>query len=426
MTLKVERAARGWETVLAHPFTQIAFGIGIVWLLAYNYVLLLNARAVHWNDFGKFYYAIGNWESGRSLYAPSVATAMWIASSWRHLLNLNPPHFHLLLLPLGTMSLEASARIWLVANGLTALAAIALVVRELRLTVAPTYWLPFGCIGLASVATGANAISAQCGGLLMLPMALAWRAARHDAWGTSGFWLGVLISVKPFLGLFLFTLPLLRLWKALMTACLAGAACVALGGLVFGLHSYIEWAQALRDVSWVWSSMNASLMAIAVRLFDSSPYVTPFAVRPALVTPLWLAACIAVAAGSRRAAVRSIDHAFAVTVLASLLISPLGWTYYLWLAMPGCFALWQRRMSSLTWIGLLLLCVPMFGVNFGQPHPVATLTIGSSYSWGTLALWLGAVTNVEPSGVYGRTTSRNSPTTVAVRANDPAGISTTA
>ncbi|MEQ1911673.1 MAG: glycosyltransferase family 87 protein [Vicinamibacterales bacterium] len=415
-----------WGTVLGHPFTQIAFGVGAVWLLAYNYVLLLNARAVHWNDFGKFYYATANWESGKSLYAPTVATAMWMVSSWRELLNLNPPHFHLLLLPLANVSLEASARIWLVANALAATASIALVVRELKLRVAPTYWLPLGCLCLASVATGANSISAQCTGLLMLPMTLSWLAARRGAWGVSGAWLGVLISVKPFLGLFLPTLVLLRQWRALMTACLAGAACVAVGVVVFGVHSYIEWARALRDVSWVWASMNGSMMAIAAKSFAWSPYMTPFAERPGLVTPLWLAACGVIAAGSSRAAVRSLDHAFGVTVLASLLISPLGWTYYLWLAMPGCFGLWQRRMSAVTWVGLLLLCVPMFGVSFGQPHPLATLTVGSSYNWGTLALWLGAVTSLEPTGDYGRAISRKSPFAVAATSNEPAGISTTA
>ena len=426
MTPKQARTTDVWVMVIGHPFTQIAFGIGAVWLLAYNFVLLLNARAIHWNDFGKFYYAIGNWESGRSLYAPTVATAMWMVSSWRELLNLNPPHFHLLLLPLAHVSLEASARIWLVANALAATASIALVVRELQLRIAPPYWLPLGCLGLASVATGANSISAQCAGLLMLPITFAWLAARRDAWGESGVWLGVLISVKPFLGLFLPTLMLLRQWRALMTSCLAGAACVALGVLVFGGHSYIEWAQALRDVSWVWASMNASLMAIGARSFAWSPYMTPFADWPGLVTPLWLAACGAVVLGSWRAVVRSPEHAFGVTVLASLLMSPLGWTYYLWLAMPGCFGLWQHRMSAITWVGLLLLCVPMFGVSVGQPHPWATLTVGSSYNWGTLALWLGAVTTLAPTGHYGRATSRKSPFAVAARSNEPAGISTTA
>ena len=425
--VKPRRTAVPWpEAVVAHPFVQIAFGIGAVWLLAYNYVLLLNARAVHWNDFGKFYYAIANWESGRSLYAPTVATAMWMVSSWRELLNLNPPHFHLLLLPLANLSLEASARIWLVANALAAAASIALLVRELRLRIAPPYWLPLGCLCLASVATGANVISAQCTGLLMLPMTLAWRAARRDAWGASGVWLGVLISVKPFLGLFLPTLMLLRQWRALMASCLAGAACVALGVMVFGGRSYIEWAQALGDVSWVWASMNGSMRGMVAKSFDWSPYLTPFAERPGLVTPLWLAACVAVAVGSARAVVRSLEHAFGVTVLASLLISPLGWTYYLWLAMPGCFGLWQRRVSPITWVGLLLLCVPMFGVSFGQPHPLATLTVGSSYNWGTLALWLGAVTAPAPTWSYGRSTVRRSPGPVAATSNEPAAISTTA
>ena len=97
---------------------------------------------------------------------------MLVGSSWRQLLDLNPPHFHLLVLPLAKLSLETSARVWLIANALAALASTILIVRELQLRIARPCWLPLTCLGLASVATGANCLSAQCTGLLMLPMTL--------------------------------------------------------------------------------------------------------------------------------------------------------------------------------------------------------------------------------------------------------------
>ena len=421
------RTAVPWpEAAVAHPLVQIAFGIGTVWLLAYNYVLLRSAQAVHWNDFGKFYYATQNWESGSSLYAPTIATGMWMGSFWLQFLDMNPPHFHLLLVPLAKLSLQTSALIWLVVNLATAIASIAIVLRELQLRVARVHWLPFACLCLASVATGGNLLTGQCTGLLMLPMALAWRAARCDRWDGCGAWLGVLVSVKPFLGLFMPTLLLLGRWRALRSLCVSGAGCALLGVLVFGWRSYVEWFDALRDVSWVWAGMNGSIRAGAAKTLAWSPFLTPVALRPAWVTPLWIVCCAAVALVSARAVRRSIEHAFSITILASLLISPLGWTYYLWLAMPGCFALWRERMSPITWVGLLLLCVPLSGLAFGQPYALATVVVGSSYSWGTLALWLGVVTDPTWTGSYGRSMVRQSPVPVAATSNEPAAISTTA
>ena len=427
MKVKPRHTPVPWpEAVVAHPLVQIAVGIGAALLVQVNYALLHSAQAVHWNDFGKFYYATQNWESGSSLYAPTIATGMWMGSFWLQFLDMNPPHFHLLLVPLAKLSLETAARIWLVANLATAIASIAVVFHELRLRVARVHWLPLACLCLASVATGGNSATGQCTGLLMLPMALAWRAARSDRWDACGAWLGVLVSLKPFLGLFLPTLVLLGRWRALRSLCVSAAGCALLGVLVFGWRSYVDWLNAMRDVSWVWAVMNGSIRAAAAKALAWSPFLAPVAMLPGWVTPLWIVCCAAVALVSARAVRRSIDHAFSVTVLASLLMSPLGWTYYLWLAMPGCFGLWRSRMSAITWIGLLLLCIPLAGLGFGQPHPLATVVVGSSYSWGTLALWLGVVTAPAPTESYGRSTVRRSPGAVAASSNEPSAISTTA
>ena len=417
---------RWFDAFVAHPFFQIACGIGAGILVGYNYVLLRSAHVVHWNDFGKFYYAALNWKSGASLYAPTIATKVFVESIGMQFLDLNPPHFHLLLLPITTVSFETSARIWLVANAVAAIAAIVLVMRELKLRIALVHWLPLTCLSLASAATGANSLTAQCGGILMLPMALAWRSARRDEWGRCGAWLGVLVSIKPFLGLFLPTLALLRQWRALWMLCVSALGCAVLGALVFGWWSYVEWFRALQDVSWVWATMNGSIWALVEKSFGWSPYLTPVVLRPALVTPLSIAASAIVAIVSTRVVSRSIDHAFSVTVLASLLISPLGWTYYLWLAVPGCFALWRVRLSPITWMGLLLLCVPLFGLAFGQPSALATVTVASAYTWGILALWIGTVIDQQRPVHHASSMVTTSPSTVPDRSNEPAAISTTA
>ena len=82
MHARRRRTPVSWfDAFVAHPFFQIACGIGAGILVGYNYVLLRSAHVVHWNDFGKFYYATLSWTSGASLYAPTVATrCLWSRS----------------------------------------------------------------------------------------------------------------------------------------------------------------------------------------------------------------------------------------------------------------------------------------------------------------------------------------------------------
>ena len=74
VTRQAANASSPFVTVLRHPLTQIAAAWIAVVLAGYNIALLRAAAYLHWNDFGKFYYAIVNWRSGVSLYAPTVAT----------------------------------------------------------------------------------------------------------------------------------------------------------------------------------------------------------------------------------------------------------------------------------------------------------------------------------------------------------------
>ena len=101
------------------------------------------------------------------------------------------------------------------------------------------------------------------------------------------------------------------------------------------------------------------------------------------------------------------DSDWAALLLAALLMSPLGWNYYLWIALWPVAAVlareapWRRREAR------DLLLVPGLGgwlwwarmTEWGQPHALATLTAASLYFWALLALWLwtlGAVRQQQP------------------------------
>jgi hypothetical protein len=361
-------------------------------ILLYDSVIVLSwVRELHGNDYGKFYYAMQAWWHGGSLYAPNIATRMQVEGEWHDYLNMNPPHFHLVVWPFAQLPMALSAYLWLAMNIACALAAIAFVCRELQIRLPGRWFWPIAAYLLICAPTTTVLITGQFSGMLFLAITVAWSAARNGRQMTAGLWLGVLISVKPFLGLFLPALLLRREWRAAAAACVSGGACLLAGIAIFGLQAHREWLVAMSNIEWVWASMNGSLDALAARIFAPSPYYTPIVVAPALVRPLWLLGAAAVLAVTLVAARRSIDHAFATVTLGALLISPLGWVYYLWLAVPGCLALLRGRVPVTVWIALVALLVPYYAPIAWGSSRLATLTIGSAYTWATLCLWLASV-----------------------------------
>ncbi len=368
--------------VIAGAFIIHYIGLGIVWL-----------RLLHGNDFGKFYYAAQQWREGLSLYAASPATRMPAGEGFQEFLDMNPPHFHLVVLPLVGLSVETAGLLWMVVNAAAAWLAAVLIFRELGIRLNRWDVLPIAVGILACAATGAIVITGQFTGLLLLPMVGAWRAARHDRWATSGAWLGLLISVKPFLALFGMYLLIARRWRAFAMAGLVGAAAFLAGLLVFGWSAHREWIAALRSVEWPWAAMNASLFGLLSRTFGPSPYYAPILAAPAVITIGWWLAAGVVALITLWAARRSVDHGFAAVTLGALLISPLGWVYYIWLAVAPCLSMWWKHRPAILRLAALGLCVPLIWVTDLQPNPLATVTLGSAYTWGLLALWLGVVSD---------------------------------
>lgn len=383
---------RAW---VAHPLAQVAFGLIAFVALCYNVIMLdMVVGQLHGNDFGKFYYATQAWLGGGSLYAPNLATHMEVelgSGNWMEFLNMNPPHFHVLVLPFAWLSLPTAAYTWFILNLWAGLMGALLVGVELGLRPRREHWLPMLAGAAACAATGAVAVTDQFTGVLLLLMAVAWRGARRgDGWSTAAT-LGVSIALKPFLGLFLPVFLLRRRIRLAVVTALAAAGSFAVGVAVFGIGPHIEWVRAMGDISWVWGAMNASVQALLSRMFEGGPYYAPVVPAPGLIRPVWMVSIAIIGIVTLRTATRSVDHAFASTVLGALLISPLGWVYYHWLALPGCLALWRQRRPLTAWLGLAGLAVPLISLVAFQPAPLATVTIGSAYTWSTLLLWLAVV-----------------------------------
>jgi hypothetical protein len=92
----------------------------------------------------------------------------------------------------------------------------------------------------------------------------------------------------------------------------------------------------------------------------------------------------------------AVDLQFLLVLLAALLVSPLGWIYYVPLTLTVGLALLQRarlhdlaRPRAWLWIaGLGALYLPIEATHVGAASPLLTLTFGSIYFWGVFLIWL--------------------------------------
>jgi glycosyl transferase family 87 len=385
-------------------------------LLSWNaWIAHTMVTRLHMGDFRILYLSARAQLEGRDMYDLPSGLRTHLGQPLRStLVNLNPPHFQLLVLPLALLPPGAALALWAGVSLLCLVVSIRVVARELELK--PGAW---GCWRaavwlLAFAGTGAVVGTAEVAFLFMLPLTLGWAAARRGGWRRAGVYLGLAMGLKLFLLIFV---PYLLLRRRFGAAVVSGATAAAwfLGGLlIVGPSTYWSWLSQISSVSWAWRGPNASVLGILTRSLDENPYYTPLTVAPEVILPLWLPSVaiigfcsLALVMVDRAAA--AVDRAFALLLSAALLISPLGWIYYLWLAAgPGAaLALrWRREKTrdqsdpgagAARWrLRLLMLAVPglvwpYFATFIFQPHAWATPLLASAYFWSIATLWCALV-----------------------------------
>jgi hypothetical protein len=383
--------------------TVAALVAGVQLALAIIYWRVMSGE-LHMNDFGKFYYSARAFLEGGDMYGPTVATAVPFGpDATREFWNMNPPHFHLLVLPLAVLSPPHALGVWFGASVFCLVFSILLIARELGIAWTPrTVFYAILAVLLPS-ATGMVVLTAQLTFLLLLPMTIAWIAARRGNWSRAGILLGLVVSVKPFLGLFwLYCVVRRRAGAALLMAAVVAAVTLA-GLVVFGVTPYLSWLRVTSGVDWHWVPMNASLAALLSRVITVNPIYEPLVDASALfgtiaATVAAIALAVTGTAIIRRRGEVDEDWGFAAVITAALLVSPLGWMYYLPLAAAPLAAMalnacrhpaaGERLVLILALPGLLISPIV---VGFIVDPPWAVLTIGSIYTWTMLLLWLAVV-----------------------------------
>jgi hypothetical protein len=383
----------------------------IVILVLWNIYLSMVMINTNMNDFGKFYYSAVAYFQGNNIYDLNPAMVIPVSIlEYNLFLNLNPPHFTLLILPLALFPPHPALLLWSLMSLACFLASLLIVFREVKITFAIWSVLVLIIGILAFIGTGTVIFTGQLTFIMMLLVTLFWSASRHDRWGRAGVYLGLALSLKLFLLIFFPYLVLQRRWWAVLVSTGVALACYGLGVMVLGWETYRFWLHDLGMVTWNWASMNASLQGFLSRILGPSPYFQPLLNQPALIKPLWLltAGLVGLAtlalAGLDKGRI-GLDRSYALLLVGAQLISPLGWIYYAWLAFGPLFAvgvswytawLQHQDLHPQLWTGrniLLLITIlgfllPLQTTLYFQPNRFLTFSLGSAYFWATLALWL--------------------------------------
>jgi CubicO group peptidase (beta-lactamase class C family) len=238
---------------------------------------------------------------------------------------------------------------------------------------------------LATITGMMNVAMGQLGFLMALLMTVAWLADRERRPVVAGLAIGVAMYAKVFLGVFLVYLLWRRAWRTLGFS-MIGFAFMALVGLVAGgWDVHRAWLGTLSGISWLPNPLNASLTGIIERTLHGGG-------RWILV--LLEGGVLAVLAFGI-AKYDDTDRSWAMLLFGSLLLSPLGWMYYIPMALGPVVALWYRGGARTRWLiagGVLLLCVhpPESGSVF------YSLTRGSVYAWAVVLFLLAALYAPKP------------------------------
>jgi hypothetical protein len=324
-------------------------------------------------DFAIFYAAVRRWYEGEPLYALHLA------------INYNPPQFHLLMVPLGVLPLAAAFLAWSLVSAGAAFLTVRTAIREAAIVWTAAKTRVLVAMLLLSAGTGAAIHLGQVSWVIALFVASGWRAARHGRWNRAGLWLGLSASLKPFLLLFVPMLILRRRWTCLSLMLLSFAASIATGMVVFGREAMQEWLSLLRMPPHSDQTMffiNASVSGLLARAHVVASASTSIVVTLAAMS----------IASVRKA---SEDHWWYLGIVSSVLLSPLGWIYYLPLLMaPLLLLAAEERMPAWTWAAWPLLSVPPISKDWLQGDPRLAVTLGSVYVWGWLVLWAAGIAAV--------------------------------
>jgi alpha-1,2-mannosyltransferase len=342
-----------------------------------------------YSDFVVWYEAARALREGRELYFTAVTN-----SGWR---NMNPPQMVVLMAPLAWLSIRGALIAWWLVTAAAMFGSVRLWREAL-----PRKW-PVALFALLLVSASGylNIRAGNQSWVIAWAVTWGWIMWRRNRISEAAAILGVAASIKLFLLILLPYFVWRRQSRAVVYFLIGAAASFALGFVVAGPHAFVSWAQALKGQAGQGQALSMSLLGLATRVLQPSPYTRHVVVWPEAVLPVWLlaSAVLTVATAWRLRFESSIDRNIAAVLILMLLVTPSGWVYYLPLAagpLAAAAAISSLRSRWLWIAGVLLLVFPFPLLGLGQPSAWATVSVASSYVWGGLLLLTATLLDASP------------------------------
>ncbi|GJM07673.1 MAG: hypothetical protein DHS20C10_14070 [marine bacterium B5-7] len=342
--------------MLRASVTALCVLLSLCLMAAYMHVVAL--RGEHWiiTDFQLFYSSIQHAVQGHSLYAPTdwhqfvgyfKSNHPAYVKTLAYSRNLNTPFVMLFFLPLASLSYAHAFIVFSLFSLLVVVMSIALLTSAYSqrwngllfsgwllgiLAFYPTY---------KAIYMGEPAI------LLLLWTTLAWRALLRGKLNQLGFWLGIAVSFKWFMGLFAISLLLQKQWRVFIIMSVTFVIANAMALQVFGWQQAVDYFQALHQIYWYAANWNISFLGYWAKLlgvgkghgFLQWPVATwGLTALCSSIVLTWLVSL------HREWGMGDIAW-FPVTLCAAILLSPLGWQYDLPLCVIPLFMLAMRLPS---------------------------------------------------------------------------------
>lgn len=307
--------------------------------------------------------------------------------------NLNPPILFFFLSPLMLFSYYTSLTIW---NVLSLLLGILGAIKVFQYSFSSSFIKENGFIlyfiYLISFPTLMNLGIAQMGSFLLFFLIYGYDfyVKNHDI--KAGIFWGIIATLKLFPALLLLFLIVQKRYSAFLIMLLTLIVLTLVPLLLYGAQIYQDYSSMMHLVVWYGKSWNASLFGMLYRLFINTLELPLVLLLYLFLGVLTLAYYLKALIQLKR--MNATYHAFCLTFVMMLYLSPFAWLYYLPILIIPLTLIWANRhnQKSTIIIALILILInfPINNIPLSEMDSlIARLSYGSFLFYGlTLNLYL--------------------------------------
>src|SRR3954454_15014397 len=180
--------ARG---LMRGPLASIALaGIAATFCFWNLYLISMLVYFMKGNDYCRMHNTAAAYWHGGDMYGWNIAVpAKFSDSTSINLWNMNPPHFHLVLLPFSLLSWQVGLTLWFIVGALCLVYTLHLIAKEVNYPLTAR-GREVGLVALLGF-TGTTSVAStgQLTFFLFMPVTLAWIEARRVRWIRSGLYI---------------------------------------------------------------------------------------------------------------------------------------------------------------------------------------------------------------------------------------------